>query len=44
MQTTVKNSVALQNGERDLVDDTPGCGGNVWRRNSFGTRSQGCIE
>ncbi len=43
-KTTVKNSVALHNGEIDLVDEAPGCGDHVWRRNTFGTASQGCIQ
>jgi len=42
--TSVRNGVAIGNGRTDLVDESPGCGTNVWRGNTFGTRSQGCIE
>jgi hypothetical protein len=42
--TTVKDSVALDNGRFDLVDDTPGCGTNAWRGSTFGKSNQGCVE
>ncbi|MGH8006978.1 MAG: hypothetical protein ACREQ3_08205 [Candidatus Binatia bacterium] len=35
---------SLMLGLFDLKDQIPNCGTNTWKRNSFGTASQPCIQ
>jgi len=42
--TVVAGNEVTGNDGLDLSDDAPGCGTNRWRGNTFGTRSQSCIE
>lgn len=42
--SVVAGNEVTGNGELDLSDDAPACGTNRWRGNTFGTRSQDCIE
>lgn len=40
----VKHNTATGNALFDLSDANPGCGSNTWQSNTFGTRSQACIQ
>jgi len=39
-----KNVARTSTGDEDLIDLTPDCGSNTWKKNEFGTRNQDCIE
>lgn len=43
-RTVVRATFARDNADEDLFDNTPGCGTNRWRNNSFGTSNEPCIE
>jgi hypothetical protein len=40
----IVNNTALQNFNRDLLDQNSGCDRNVWNSNVFGTANQDCIK
>jgi hypothetical protein len=41
---TIIGNVATGNLTVDLFDGNPGCDGNVWRGNDFGTADISCIH
>ena len=43
-QNEVRGNHALDNTPFDGADENPGCDGNTWKGNEFGTVNQACVE
>ncbi|MCA9510962.1 MAG: right-handed parallel beta-helix repeat-containing protein [Myxococcales bacterium] len=41
---SIQQSTARANGGFDASDGAPGCGTNVWKKNSFGATNDACIQ